>query len=102
MLLTCASRACAIVIAVLAFLVGLGPTARSEPPEIMSRAAWKAKPADVTLMKRQIPRSIVIHHTSVRQQRNIPLERKMQGLQSFSIKHGRVGSVFKPPWGDVP
>lgn len=69
---------------------------------IVSRAAWKAKPANVKLMKPQTPREIIIHHTSVRQQRKVSLERKMRGLQGFSQRPGKVGKRKKPAWGDVP
>jgi len=72
------------------------------PLEIVPRATWKAKVPDAKLMKQQEPRSIVIHHTSVRQQPNVSLERKMQGLQSFSRAPGKVGNNSKPAWGDVP
>lgn len=77
-------------------------SASAAPLEIVSRTAWKAKVPDAKLMKQQEPRSIVIHHTSVRQQPNVSLERKMQGLQSFSRVPGKVGNNPKPAWGDVP
>lgn len=77
-------------------------SASAAPLEIMSRTTWKAKVPDAKLMKQQEPRSIVIHHTSVRQQPNVSLERKMQGLQSFSRVPGKVGNNPKPAWGDVP
>lgn len=77
-------------------------SASAAPLEIVSRTAWKAKAPDAKLMKQQEPRSIVIHHTSVRQQPNVSLERKMQGLQSFSRVPGKVGNNPKPAWGDVP
>lgn len=100
-----ASRLYALAVAVLSFVTVLVlPIAAPAyaQPEIMSRAAWKAKPANTGMMKRQVPRSIVIHHTSVRQQPGIPLERKMQALQAFSLKPGKVGVTSKPAWGDVP
>ncbi|MEL6421593.1 MAG: peptidoglycan recognition family protein [Pseudomonadota bacterium] len=71
-------------------------------PPIVSRAEWKAKPAKTSLMRRQTPREIIIHHTSVRQQPKISLERKMRGLQGFSMRPGKVGRRKKPAWGDGP
>jgi len=71
-------------------------------PDLMSRNDWKAKPARADLLRRQVPREIIIHHTSVRQQPGVSLERKMRGLQSFSQRTGKVGSRIKPAWGDVP
>ncbi|MEL7543545.1 MAG: peptidoglycan recognition family protein [Pseudomonadota bacterium] len=73
-----------------------------EKPSIVSRAEWNAKAARTDRMKRQTPREIIIHHTAVRQQPKISLERKMRGLQGFSMRPGRVGLRKKPAWGDVP
>lgn len=88
------------------FAVGLAggslPGVAADAPEIVSRDAWKAKPANVKLMKPQTPREIIVHHTSVRQQPKISLERKMRGLQSFSQRKGKVGKRTKPAWGDGP
>ncbi|MEO0620246.1 MAG: peptidoglycan recognition family protein, partial [Pseudomonadota bacterium] len=69
---------------------------------IVSRAEWRAKAARTDRMKPQTPREIIIHHTAVRQQPKISLERKMRGLQGFSMRAGRVGLRKKPAWGDVP
>lgn len=74
----------------------------AERPDILSREQWNAAPAKPELMKRQTVREIIIHHTSVRQQPNISLGRKMRGLQGFSMRPGKVGSRNKPAWGDVP
>ncbi len=70
--------------------------------EILPRVGWKAKPGITKLMKSQTPREIIIHHTSVKQQPKISLERKMRGLQGFSQRTGKVGKRKKPAWGDVP
>lgn len=69
---------------------------------IVSRDAWGAKPAVDARMKRHTPQAIIIHHTSVRQQPKVSLERKMRGLQGFSQREGRVAGRRKPAWGDVP
>jgi hypothetical protein len=45
---------------------------------------------------------IIIHHTAVRQQPHVSLEKKMLPLQSFSQRPGKVGKRIKPAWGDVP
>ena len=79
-----------------------GNALAADAPEIVSRSAWKAKPGLTQLMKSQKPREIVIHHTAVRQQPKISLERKMRGLQGFSQRAGKVGKRKKPAWGDVP
>src|SRR5437868_14240023 len=71
-------------------------------PVLLTRAQWRAKPP-FPGMKPQIPRAIIIHHTAVRQNPSISLERKMRGLQSFSQKPGQVSpKVLKPAWPDVP
>ena len=85
----------------LATAVGVTPSLSSDL-DIVTREAWKAKPGKVKLMKAQTPREIIIHHTSVRQQPKISLERKMRGLQGFSQRAGKVGTRRKPAWGDVP
>jgi hypothetical protein len=71
-------------------------------PDVVSRQIWGGEAADTTLMQRQIPREIVIHHTSVRQQPGVSLEEKLRGLEGFSRKPGKVGNATKPAWGDVP
>lgn len=77
------------------YMVWGTPSAQSfEKPEILSRDAWGAKPPILKRMTRQLPREIIIHHTGVRQQRKVSLERKLRGLQSFSQN--------KKPWGDSP
>lgn len=63
-------------------------------PSILARADWGAKPAILKRMKPQKPREIIIHHTGVRQQPKISLERKLRGLQSYS--------QTKKSWGDSP
>lgn len=69
---------------------------------IVSRTAWGAKPAVTARMKRHKVSGLMLHHTSVRQQPRISLEKKMRGLQGFSMRPGRVGKRKKPTWGDVP
>jgi len=74
----------------------------SAQTNIVSRSAWKAKPAVTQRMRTHKISGIMIHHTSVRQQPKISLERKMRGLQGFSMRPGKVGKRRKPSWGDVP
>jgi hypothetical protein len=52
-------------------------------------------------MQEQKPGEIIIHHTGERQQPRVSLETKMRGLQNFSMKPGKVGTLTKPAWGDV-
>jgi hypothetical protein len=72
------------------------------PPPIMPRSAWGAKPAVTEMMKPQSPREIVIHHTAVKQQPKLSLERKLRGLQGFSQNPGTVNGRPKAAWGDMP
>jgi len=74
----------------------------SSQTNIVSRAAWKAKPAVTTRMSTHKITGIMIHHTSVRQQPKFSLERKMRGLQGFSMRPGKVGKRRKATWRDVP
>jgi hypothetical protein len=74
----------------------------AEAPPIVPRSAWGAKPPNTEMMRKQTPREIVIHHTSVSQQPKISLERKLRGLQSFSQKPGTVNGRPKVAWGDMP
>jgi hypothetical protein len=71
-------------------------------PSLVSRSVWKAKPAKVHLMKKQVPVSIVIHHSGSKRNTRSSVEKKLQNLQKFSQKKGRVGLKVKPAWGDVP
>jgi hypothetical protein len=79
-----------------------------QAPEIVPRSAWGAKPADTGLMKPQLPREIVIHHTAERQQSELTLAQKLQRLQRFSRAPGTVTAPGSPDgrpkaaWGDVP
>lgn len=78
--------------------------AQSVPiPEVVDRAAWGAKPANETLMRSQTQNEILIHHTAVRQQPKLSLEKKLQNLQAFSQKQGALeDGRQKAAWGDVP
>ena len=66
----------------------------ADKPDIVGRGAWGAKAPILKRMKRQTPHEIIIHHTGVRQQPKISLERKLRGLQSYS--------QTKKSWGDSP
>ena len=70
--------------------------------DIVTRDAWSAKPARPKLMRRHEIRGLILHHTSIRRQPKLSIERKMLGLQGFSQRVGKVGSRNKPAWGDVP
>jgi hypothetical protein len=96
----CVAGLALAAIAVVAPRPGLAQ--RGEAPPIVPRSAWGAKPPSTEMMKKQTPREIVIHHTSVRRQPNVSLERKLRGLQSFSQKPGTVNGRPKAAWGDMP
>lgn len=95
-----------VLIALFLAAVCLSSVSRAQtapaPPEIVTRAAWGAKPADASLMAGQTPKAIVVHHTSSKQQPRLTLEKKLLNLQSFSQKPGRVENRPKKTWGDVP
>lgn len=76
--------------------------AASAQTNIVPRSAWGAKPAVAARMRAHRITGIMIHHTSVRQQPRLSLEKKMRGLQDFSLRPGKVGRRAKPAWGDVP
>lgn len=87
--------ACSVSVAIASSTyLGLTPAFSAEKPDIVERAAWGAKAPILKRMKRQRAKEIIIHHTGVRQQRKVSLERKLRGLQSFSQN--------KKPWGDSP
>jgi N-acetylmuramoyl-L-alanine amidase len=71
-----------------------GVALAAEKPVIVTRQQWKARPPKLARMKKQVPREIIIHHTSVRQQPRLALETKLRGLQGFSQNKKR--------WGDSP
>jgi hypothetical protein len=72
------------------------------PPEIISRADWKAK-VPVGTVKEHIIRFITIHHTASPQKENVAIEKKMQSLQNFSQREDRLASgKSKPVWFDIP
>ncbi len=83
---------CGAVTFALVPLVGFAHAA--EMPNMVTRAQWKAKAPIVSRMKKQEPNEIVVHHTGVRQQPHVSLEKKLRGLQSFSQR--------KKKWGDSP
>ena len=66
----------------------------TDAPQIVTRDQWGAKPPVTERMERQSPTEIVIHHTGVRQQPKLSLERKLRGLQGFSQGEKK--------WGDSP
>lgn len=87
--------------------MGLARAAAGEEharPEIVSRAAWKAAPADETMMRPQAVRAIIVHHTSEAQQPSRSLEAKLVSLQKFSMTPQIIEETRrkKPAWGDVP
>jgi N-acetylmuramoyl-L-alanine amidase len=87
-----------------AFVLALSPPANAgdpNEPEIVSREAWGAVPANTDLMQEQKPGEIIIHHTGEHQQPKVSLDAKMRGLQSFSMRPGKVGTLSKPAWGDI-
>jgi N-acetylmuramoyl-L-alanine amidase len=90
-------------LALLACVATLDASAqRTAAPDIVPRAKWGARPADRTLMKPQVPREIVVHHTSLTQQPKLTLAQKLRALQGFSQSDGTVNGRPKAAWGDVP
>ncbi len=73
-----------------------------DEPQVLSRDQWGAAPAKADLMQDQKPSEIILHHTGEKQRPNTRIETKMRGLQGFSMRPGKVGSLSKPAWGDVP
>lgn len=101
LLLACRRRSVQAIATLLGISVCMGLVAiadaqatKTPKPEIVDRKTWGAKPPILKRMKRQTPREIIIHHTGVRQQPKITLERKLRGLQGYS--------QGKKPWGDSP
>jgi len=90
-------------LALLAAIATLGASAQGAgAPDIVSREKWGARPADTALMMSQVPREIVIHHTSGKQQPKVTLAQKLRGLQGFSQLAGTVNGRPKAAWGDLP
>lgn len=78
----------------LAAVIAVAPAQAADAPEILARDAWGAKPPILERMTKQSPREIIIHHTSVKQQPKLTLERKLRGLQGYSQGPKK--------WGDSP
>jgi hypothetical protein len=98
-------RCCGVGLALVLAALATGSLALAQDgaaPEIVPRSAWGAKPAKTDMMTPQTPREIVIHHTSVKQQPKVSLERKLRGLQGFSQNPGTVNGRPKVAWGDTP
>jgi N-acetylmuramoyl-L-alanine amidase-like protein len=76
------------------WLLLLSPSSAGDGPQILARQAWGAKPAIEARMSAQTPLEIVIHHTGVRKKAKLSLEKKLRGLQDYSLGAKR--------WGDVP
>lgn len=91
-----------VTMGAIAMTVAAQPGATRAQSDVLTREAWGARKAVPSRMRTHRPTGIVIHHTSVRQQRRVSLAKKMRGLQSFSQRPGRVGRRRKPAWGDVP
>lgn len=90
----------------IAAVAGLGAacavSAAAAKPAIVKREQWKARAGNAAIMKRHKPRAIIIHMTGVRMQPRISLEKKMRGLQGYSIRRARIGARMRDAWGDVP
>jgi N-acetylmuramoyl-L-alanine amidase len=79
----------------------LGTTQAAEPT-IVSRTAWQAK-APSSVMTKQVPVAILIHHTGTPQKPKTALEAKLRGLQRFSQAREKLSDGrMKPAWPDVP
>lgn len=88
-------------IALAAALFGAStPAARAL--EIISREEWGAKPA-VLPMTAQKPDRITIHHTAVKTNAKLSIEKKLRGLQSFSQSKAKLADGrTKKQWADIP
>lgn len=75
----------------------------ASPPQILSRADWKALPA-IGRPRRHEIRYITIHHTGVAQKPSVPLQTKLQNLQKWCQREDRTSFAprVKPPWPDIP
>jgi N-acetylmuramoyl-L-alanine amidase len=73
-----------------------------EPPSILSRDSWQAKPPSLS-MHSQKPMAILVHHTGEKMKTNTPLSAKMKNLQRFSQAREKLSDGrTKPAWPDVP
>ena len=91
-----------LIIAAVCVAAVATPSAAQEMDGVVARDAWGAKPANEKIMKPQTPREIIIHMTGVRMQPKISLERKLKGLQGYSMRRAKIGKRTRPAWGDVP
>lgn len=73
-------------------------------PDIVSKRVWGAAPANERLMRKQKVRAIIVHHTGEGQNRKLTLEKKLRGLQAYSMRRDIVSETrkVKPAWGDMP
>lgn len=72
------------------------------PPQIVSRADWKAHTA-IAAMQEHKPVFITIHHTGTPQKPSRKIEDKLLSLQQFSQREDKLDSgKIKPAWPDVP
>lgn len=73
-------------------------------PVIVERIEWGAQEPNVALMRTQIPRAIMIHHTGEKRNYVHTLEEKLRFLQEFSVAPNLITETKKekPAWGDVP
>ena len=76
------------------WLLMLSPSFAGDGPQILARPEWGAKPAIEARMIAQTPLEIVIHHTGMPKKAKLSLEKKLRGLQNYSLGEKR--------WGDVP
>ncbi|MGF1456175.1 MAG: peptidoglycan recognition family protein [Alphaproteobacteria bacterium] len=82
---------------------GDGSGAPREPAVTLTREAWGALPPIGSLLSRQSPVAVTIHHTAAAQNPDRSLSEKMLRLQSFSQRPSALaGGGEKPAWGDVP
>ena len=86
-------------------VAALPPSAMAaERPDIVTRAAWKAKPAlTKPKMKKQAIERITIHHTAVVRSKKRPTEQLVRNLQAFSQSDAKLADGrTKKAWADVP
>jgi len=83
-------------------LFGLTIVSGIEPPPIVLRADWGAKPQLPGAKSHEIT-TVTIHHTGVKSQPARSLEDKLRGLQAFSQREDKLASgKSKPAWPDIP
>jgi len=93
---------CAFVLCAVSVQASAGPLVGR--PSIFGRYLWDFEPPDESLMRRQTPRAIMIHHSGELRDYELTIDEKLRDLKNFSMKPGIITETKKkkPAWGDVP